>query len=160
MDEIKDNFLKHIKNGICNGAEWKIISKNNIYHDFVGFRDLSKNQPFSKDLLYRIWSMTKPVISIATMQLVQKNYLSLDSTIDIFLPQFRKVKILNKNANNINEFYVSNNIPTIRQLLLHTAGFTYNSSDNIIGFVIDQILYSKSLLKGRFLVKSLKPIES
>ena len=133
MDEIKNNFLKHIENGICNGAEWKIISKNNIYHDSVGFRDLSKNQPFSKDLIYRIWSMTKPVISIATMQLVEKNYLSLDSTIDSFLPQFQEVKILNKNANNINEFYISNNIPTIRQLLLHTAGFTYNSSDNIIG---------------------------
>ena len=133
MDEIKDNFIKHIENGICNGAEWKIISKNNIYHDSVGFRDLSKNQPFSKDLIYRIWSMTKPVISIATMQLVEKNYLSLDSTIDSFLPQFQEVKILNKNANNINEFYISNNIPTIRQLLLHTAGFTYNSSDNIIG---------------------------
>ena len=133
MDEIKNNFLKHIENGICNGAEWKIISKNNIYHDSVGFRDLSKNQPFSKDLIYRIWSMTKPVISIATMQLVEKNHLSLDSTIDNFLPQFQQVKILNKNANNINEYYISNNIPTIRQLLLHTAGFTYNSSDNIIG---------------------------
>ena len=133
MDEIKDNFIKHIENGICNGAEWKIISKNKIYHDSVGFRDLNKKKPFNKDLLYRIWSMTKPVISTATMQLVEKNYLSLDSTIDIFLPQFREVKILNKNANNINEFYISNNIPTIRQLLLHTAGFTYNSSDNIIG---------------------------
>ncbi len=133
MDEIKDNFLKHIENGICNGAEWKIISKNNIYHDFVGFRDLSKNQPFNKDLIYRIWSMTKPIISIATMQLVEKKYLSLDSTIDIFLPQFRKVKILNKNADNIYDSYISKYIPTIRQLLLHTAGFTYNSSDNIIG---------------------------
>ena len=133
MDEIKDNFIKHIENGICNGAEWKIISKNKIYHDSVGFRDLNKKKPFNKDLLYRIWSMTKPVISIATMQLVEKNYLSLDSTIDNFLPQFQQVKILNKNANNINEFYISNNIPTIRQLLLHTAGFTYNSSDNIIG---------------------------
>ena len=138
MDEFKDHFLKHIENGICNGAEWKIISKNNIYHDSVGFRDLNKNKPFSKGLLYRIWSMTKPVISLATMQLIEKNYLSLDDTIDIFLPQFREVKILNKNANNINDFYISNNIPTIRQLLLHTAGFTYNSSDNVIGEEYDK----------------------
>ncbi len=138
MDEIKDNFIKHIENGICNGAEWKIISKNKIYHDFVGFRDLNKKKPFNKDLLYRIWSMTKPVISTATMQLVEKNYLSLDSTIDIFLPQFREVQILNKNANNINESYTSKNIPTIRQLLLHTTGFTYNSSDNVIGEEYDK----------------------
>ena len=46
MDEIKDNFIKHIENGICNGAEWKIISKNEIYHDSVGFRDLNKKKTF------------------------------------------------------------------------------------------------------------------
>lgn len=44
MDEFKDHFLKHIENGICNGAEWKIISKNNIYHDSAGFRDLNKKK--------------------------------------------------------------------------------------------------------------------
>ena len=133
MDEIKDYFLEHIDNNICNGAEWKIISKNNIYHNSVGFRDLNKSQPFGKNLLYRVWSMTKPVVSLATMQLVEKNYLSLHDTIDRYLPQFREVKILNKNASNISETYISNNIPTISQLLKHTAGFTYNSSDNLIG---------------------------
>ena len=133
MDEIKDHFLKHIANGICNGAEWKIVSKNNIYHDSVGFRDLNKETPFDKNLFFRIWSMTKPVVSLATMQLVEKNYLSLDHSIDVFLPQFKEIQILKKNTNSIKDSYKSKNIPTIKQLLQHTAGFTYNSSDNIIG---------------------------
>ncbi len=133
MDEIKDHFLKHIENGICNGAEWKIVSKNNIYHDSVGFRDLNKETPFDKNLFFRIWSMTKPVVSLATMQLVEKNYLSLDNSIDVFLPQFKEIQILNKNTYSIKDSYKSKNIPTIKQLLQHTAGFTYNSSDNIIG---------------------------
>ena len=132
MKEIKDNFLKHIENGICNGAEWKIITNNNIYHDCIGFRDLNKKKQFSKNLIYKIWSMTKPVVSLAVLQLVEKEYLSLNDTIDKFIPQFKKIKILKNNAKDISEFYISNNIPTIRQLLLHTAGFTYNSSNNIL----------------------------
>ncbi len=138
IDEIKENFLKHIENNICNGAEWKIISKNKIYHDSIGFRDLNKKKSLDKDLIYRIWSMTKPIVSLATMQLVEKNYLSLNDNIDKYLPQFKEIKILNKNSHNINETYLSPSIPTIKQLLQHTAGFTYNSSDNIIGEEYDR----------------------
>ncbi len=133
MDEIKENFLKHIENGLCNGAEWKIISKDKVFHDSVGFRDIDKQKKFNKDLFFKIWSMTKPIVSLATMQLVERNYLSLNDTIDKFLPQFKRVRILKKKSNDINQTYLSFKIPTIKQLLLHTAGFTYNSSNNIIG---------------------------
>ena len=133
MDEIKENFLKHIENGLCNGAEWKIISKDKVFHDSVGFRDIDKQKKFNKNLFFKIWSMTKPIVSLATMQLVERNYLSLNDTIDKFLPQFKRVRILKKNSNDINQTYLSYKIPTIKQLLLHTAGFTYNSSNNIIG---------------------------
>ena len=133
MDEIKENFFKHIESGLCNGAEWKIISKNKIYHDSIGFRDLYKKKSLDKNLFYRIWSMTKPIVSLATMQLVDNNYLSLTDTIDKYLPQFQNINILNKNSKSLNEHHLSKNIPTIKQLLQHTAGFTYNSSDNLIG---------------------------
>ena len=121
MKEIKDNFPKNLENGICNGAEWKIITNNNIYHDCIGFRDLNKKKQFSKNLIYKIWSMTKPVVSLAVLQLVEKEYLSLNDTLDKFIPQFKEIKILKNNAKDISEFYISNNIPTIRQLLLATA---------------------------------------
>ena len=133
MDEIKENFFKHIESGLCNGVEWKIISKNKIYHDSIGFRDLNKTKFLDKNLFYRIWSMTKPIVSFATMQLVDNNYISLNDTIEKYLPQFKKINILNTNSQNIDENHETTNIPTIRQLLQHTAGFTYNSSDNIIG---------------------------
>ena len=76
--------------------------------------------------------MTKPIVSFAAMQLVEKKFLSLDDTIDKYLPGIKKIKILNRNSKNINDTYLSNKIPTIRHLLLHTAGFTYNTSNNII----------------------------
>ena len=99
MDEIRDNFVKHVENGLCNGAEWKIIIKDNVYHDSFGFRDINKQKKFNKNQFFRIWSMTKPIVSVATMQLIERNFLSLNDTIDKFLPQFKQVSILNKNSN-------------------------------------------------------------
>ena len=76
--------------------------------------------------------MTKPIVSLAAMQLIEKNYLSLDDQIDKYFVDCKKIKILNKNSKNIDDTYQSDRIPTIKELLLHTAGFTYNSSNNII----------------------------
>ena len=132
MNEIKESFYKHIENGICNGAEYIINYNGKIYQEAIGFKDLEKKIKLPKNLHYRIWSMTKPIVSLAAMQLVEKKFLSLDDTIDKYFPSLNKIKILNKNSKNINDTYLSNKIPTIRDLLLHTAGFTYNTSNNII----------------------------
>ena len=132
MNEIKEIFNKHIENGICNGAEYIINFNGKIYQEAIGFKDLEKKIKLPKNLHYRIWSMTKPIVSLAAMQLVEKKFLSLDDTIDKYLPGIKKINILNKNSKNINDTYLSNKIPTIRHLLLHTAGFTYNTSNNII----------------------------
>ena len=40
MDNIKLDFQKHIDAGRCNGAEWIINHKNNIYHEVIGYKDL------------------------------------------------------------------------------------------------------------------------
>ena len=132
MNEIKESFNKHIENGTCNGAEYIINFNGKIYHEAIGFKDLEKKIKLPKNLYYRIWSMTKPIVSLAAMQLVEKKFLSLDDPIDKYLPGIKKIKILNKNSKNLNDTYLSDNILTIRHLLLHTAGFTYNISNNII----------------------------
>ena len=101
MDQIKENFQKHVDHGLCNGAEWKIKFKDKLYHDSIGFRDLDKKKELSKNLHYRIWSMTKPIVSFAAMQLIDKNYLCLNDTIDMYFPNYSKVNILNENSQNI-----------------------------------------------------------
>ena len=145
MDKIKKNFQKYIEKGICTGAEWKINYKDNIYHDFTGYRDLQKKEKLSKNLTYRIWSMTKPIVSFAAMRLIEKNYLHLDDTIDKFLPYFKEVKILN-DTKNINNFYVSNTIPTIKQLLLHTAGLFH-----LMGNTLMELIAHQSILNIYFM---------
>ncbi len=130
MDNIKLDFQKHIDVGRCNGAEWIINHKNNIYHEVIGYKDLELKNKLNKNSYYRIWSMTKPIIGFAAMQLIEKNFLSLDDTIDKHLSDFKNLKKLCSIKSKLNDTTSLVNIPTIRQLLQHTAGFTYNSSDN------------------------------
>ncbi len=130
MDNIKLDFQKHIDAGRCNGAEWIINNNNNIYHEAIGYRDLDLKEKLSKNSYYRIWSMTKPIIGFAAIQLIEKNFLSLDDTIDKYLPDFKNLKKLNTFNSKLSDTKPVDNIPTVRQLLQHTAGFTYNSSDN------------------------------
>ena len=92
MDNIKLDFQKHIDAGRCNGAEWIINYKNNIYHEAIGYRDLEFKNKLNKNSYYRIWSMTKPIIGFAAMQLIEKNFLSLDDTIDKHLSDFKNLK--------------------------------------------------------------------
>ena len=132
MDNIKLDFQKHIDAGKCNGAEWIINYKNKRYHEVIGFNDLNCKNKLKKNSYYRIWSMTKPIIGFAAMQLIDKQFLSLDDTIDKYLPKFKNLKKLQSLNSKIDETKQVDNIPTIRQLLQHTAGFTYNSSNNFL----------------------------
>ena len=132
MDNIKLDFQKHIDAGRCNGAEWIINYKNKRYHEVIGFNDLNCENKLKKNSYYRIWSMTKPIIGFAAMQLIDKQFLSLDDTIDKYLPKFKNLKKLQSLNSKIDETKQVDNIPSIRQLLQHTAGFTYNSSNNFL----------------------------
>ena len=132
MDNIKLDFQKHIDAGRCNGAEWIINHKNKIYHEAIGYRDLDLQNKLNKNSYYRIWSMTKPIIGFAAMQLIEKNFLSLDDTIDKHLSDFKNLKKLSSINSNLNDTTSLENKPTVRQLLQHTAGFTYNSCDNFL----------------------------
>ena len=132
MDNIKLDFQKHIDAGRCNGAEWIINHKNNIYHEAIGYKDLDFLNKLDIGSYYRIWSMTKPIICFAVMQLIEKKFLSLNDAIDKYLPEFKNLTKLNSVTSKLSDTSPVDYLPTIRQLLQHTAGFTYNSSNNYL----------------------------
>ena len=66
------------------------------------------------------------------MQLIEKNFLSLDDTIDKHLSDFKNLKKLSSIESKLKNTTSLEDKPTVRQLLQHTAGFTYNSCDNFL----------------------------
>ena len=65
-----------------------------IYESEVGFSDSLKTEPYRKDHLFRMASMTKPIVSVAAMQLIEKGKLSLDDKVGKYIPSFKSTEIL------------------------------------------------------------------
>src|SRR6185503_5519895 len=73
-----------------------------------------------KDAIFAIASMTKPVTSVAVMQLVEAGKVKLDEPAATYLPELASVQVLDKGA-----LRAPKSAMTVRQLLTHTAGFGY-----------------------------------
>lgn len=106
-----------------------LIAKNGkiIYESEVGFSDSLKTEPYRKDHLFRMASMTKPIVSVAAMQLIEQGKLSLDDFVGTYIPSFEKTEVLTgfNPADSTWTSKPSKTTPTIRQLLTHTAGIPY-----------------------------------
>lgn len=77
------------------------------------------------DSLWRVYSMTKPLTGMAAMLLIEEGKLSLDQPISDFIPAFRTMRVLTDPANGLATRPAARAI-TVRHLLTHTSGLTYN----------------------------------
>ncbi len=139
MDELNLIFQEYINQGKYPGIQWQIAHKNTSYEGKVGYKNLDTKEKIQDDTLYRIWSMTKPIIAIAAMQLVEKNLMKLNDPINLYLPEFSDLKVLKNEEGIITNTKRLEKQPTIKDLLLHTAGFSYNFLADPVGKEYDQI---------------------
>ena len=139
MKELNSIFEKHVEAGFYPGVEWKITINEEIYHGTTGYMNIDTQESLQDNSIYRIWSMTKPIIAIAMMQLVEEKLIKLDDPINSFIPEFSNLKVLKNPTSSINELIDLKNMPTIKDLFLHTAGFSYNFLADPIGKEYDVI---------------------
>ena len=72
MDNIKLDFQKHIDAGRCNGAEWIINHKNNIYHEVIGYKDLELKNKLNKNSI--INPLTKKEAELIKASLLENSF--------------------------------------------------------------------------------------
>jgi len=139
MENVFSKIQEHIDNGLYQGLEWKINYKKNIFQGKIGYSDLTTKSLVKENSIYRIWSMTKPIISIVILQLIEEKKIKFEDSLNYFLPVFNDLKVLKKDFNSIHDVENVKNMPTIKNLLLHTAGFSYNFLGDIIGEKYHQV---------------------
>ncbi|MBZ5615739.1 MAG: beta-lactamase family protein [Acidobacteriia bacterium] len=102
-----------------------------IYEGASGKRDTIKNIPMTVDSIFRIASMTKPITSVAVMQLVESGRVKLDEPAATYLPELSQVKVLEEFDASTGKARLrpASAAPTVRQLLSHTSGFAYEFFD-------------------------------
>jgi methyl acetate hydrolase len=99
-----------------------------LYQGAFGTADVSSGRPMTVDTLFRFYSMTKPITSVAAMQLVEQGKLSLDVPASTYLPELATIPVVTSFDASTGTYTVRPPARpiTLRALLTHTAGFAYN----------------------------------
>ncbi|RZK85062.1 MAG: class A beta-lactamase-related serine hydrolase, partial [Pedobacter sp.] len=111
-----------------------------IYDKGLGFRDREAKALMRPTDLFRIASMSKPVVSAAAMILVEQGKMNLEDPISKFIPEFKDLQVLstfNKADTSYTTTPVSKNI-TVKNLLTHTSGIAYGFADEKMKAIYDK----------------------
>ncbi len=90
-----------------------------------GQADIARDVPLAVDTIFRIYSMTKPLTTVAAMMLYEEGHFQLDDPIARFLPGFASMRVYTGCARGKFDTAPSERDITFRDLMTHTAGFTY-----------------------------------
>ena len=90
-----------------------------------GQADIENGRPMRPDTLFRIYSMTKPVTSVAVLMLLEEGYFRLGDPISAYIPAFQDMQVLEVSADGEETRVESDRPITIYHLLTHTSGLSY-----------------------------------
>ncbi|THJ30697.1 beta-lactamase family protein [Lampropedia aestuarii] len=124
-----DGILKNTVNA-AGGAPGVVAMatdrSGNIYEGAAGVRELGKDQPMTLDSVMAIFSTTKAMTGVAVMQLVEEGKLSLDDPAKRYVPEIADIQVLDGfDAAGQPKTRAPKRDITLRDLMLHTAGFSY-----------------------------------
>jgi CubicO group peptidase (beta-lactamase class C family) len=91
----------------------------------LGKRDPANGAPMREDAIFRIYSMTKPIVSVGAMMLVEEGRLMLSDPVAKHIPELKDLKVGVEKDGRL-ETVAANRQPTIQDLFRHTSGFTYS----------------------------------
>ena len=116
---------ERIEAGQIPGAVVAIVRNDRLaYLEAFGKRDPAAPDAMRKDSLFRIYSMTKPIVSVAAMMLWEEGRLLLNDPVSKFIPGFANQKVMVERAGRV-ELVPADNAATVQDLLRHTSGLTY-----------------------------------
>ena len=133
LGRISEVFRQQIDKGNLPGVVVMVARRGRlVYTDTIGFQNKQAGIPLSKDAIFRIYSMTKPLVSVAAMMLVEDGKMQLNDAVSKFLPGVKdlQVSVAKVDAEFARTTYAL--IPaereiTVQDLLRHTSGLAYSS---------------------------------
>src|SRR5262252_9540400 len=131
LDRIHDALKQHVADGKLPGTVVLVARKGKlIYADVTGFQDKDEGKPMALDSLFRIYSMTKPLVSVAAMMLVEDGTIQLTDPVSKFFPAFKgqQVSVARSDNELARMSYITvaaEREMTVQDLLRHTAGLAY-----------------------------------
>ena len=130
LQRVGDYIRNEIATGKIPGAVVLIQQHGQpVYFESFGVRDVESRLPMTPDTIFRLYSMSKPITSVAVMTLVEEGKLRLDDLVSKYLPAFADVKVgvqkSDENGKPALALEPVNRPITIEDLMRHTSGLTY-----------------------------------
>jgi CubicO group peptidase (beta-lactamase class C family) len=131
LKRLEEVTQKHIDEGLVPGAVMLVARRGKIaWMSVLGKRDVAAADAMKFDSIFRIYSMTKPIVSVAVMQMVEEGKLQVSDPVSKYLPEIGKMKVgIEKTVDGKPVLQLSDpeRPMTVQDLLRHTSGLTYGS---------------------------------
>ncbi len=130
LAKVGEFFKNKVATGKISGAIVLIQQHGKpVYHEFFGVQDVVSKAPMTDKTIFRLFSMTKAITAVVSMQLLEEGKIGLDDPIAKYIPSFANVKVgWEKKADDGTpalEMIAPDRPPTVRDLMTHTSGITY-----------------------------------
>ncbi len=123
LERIAPAMQRWVDDGKIPGALTMIAREGRLVHfEKFGMQDVASVKPIEFDTIFRIYSMTKPITSVAVMMLYEEGNFQLNTPVSEFIPAFKDMKVY---ANHGDAIVDVEREMTVKHLLTHTAGLIY-----------------------------------
>jgi CubicO group peptidase (beta-lactamase class C family) len=127
LDRIEDHLKRrYIDAGRFPGTQLLVYRRGNVVHSAVqGFADLERKAPVKDDTIFRIYSMTKPITSVAFMMLVEEGRVALDEPVHKYIPEWKTLGVFQAGTSPAFLTKPPARPMQIVDLMRNTSGLTY-----------------------------------
>jgi len=145
LQRMSDAFKREIDKGTLPGATVMVARRGQVgWFEALGRQNPEASTPMALNSIFRIFSMTKPIVSVGIMMLIEDGHFLLSDPVAKFIPEFADQKVGVENNGKLDLVPVKRAM-TVQDLLRHTSGITYDHTGNSLV----QQLYQQSRLRSR-----------
>lgn len=126
LSSISEHFKPYVDNGYLPG--WQMVLSRHgqvVLNEQYGLRDIEAGLPVEQNTLFRIYSMTKPITSVAIMMLMEQGKLKLRDPVAKYIPEFANTRVYRSGSALNPATEGLTNTMQLWHLLTHTAGLSY-----------------------------------
>lgn len=125
-EHLLQNFVEPQK---IPGCQVLVARRGHVAHfSALGLMDIERGRPMADDTIFRIYSMTKPITSIALMQLYERGLFQLNDPVHRVVPEWRDARVWVSGEGDAMETRAPDRPITFRDMLCHTAGLSYGAT--------------------------------
>ena len=131
LERIKPTMQVYVDRGDFAGVLTLIARQGQVVHlETFGWQDLETKRPISVDTIFRIYSMSKPITSVAVMILCEEGRLRLVDPLSRYLPEFKEARVMAARPDGSYDLVPARREVTVHDLLTHSGGLSYGGDEH------------------------------